>query len=186
MFFLSAETHDFFVLAFLLTRHRACLTIVHSMNNNEQKTNLTEYHTLRLRQLINEIHDCCKERVVMEAKKFNLAPSEVKCLMLFERHRYLTALEIADLLEVAKSRATVIVDGLEKKSLIKRGADPSDARVKLITLTPDGQRQVRSIEAFVLSLHERLLEQIDPAQRATVITALETLRSSMEAVKTGL
>ena len=66
---------------------------------------------------------------------------------------------------------------------VQRSADPNDARVKLISLTPKGQRKVREIEEFMFDLHQQLLSQIDPSQRANVITALETLRTSMEAVK---
>jgi DNA-binding MarR family transcriptional regulator len=66
---------------------------------------------------------------------------------------------------------------------VQRSADPNDARVKLISLTPAGQRKVREIEEFMFDLHQQLLGQIDPDQRASVIAALETLRSSMEAVK---
>jgi hypothetical protein len=45
---------------------------------------------------------------------------------------------------------------------------------------------VREIEEFMFQLHQQLLGQIDPAQRTNVITALETLKSSMEAVKAQL
>jgi len=93
---------------------------------------------------------------------------------------------IAGLLEVAKSRATVIIENLVKKGLVQRSQDPNDARVKLISLTPFGQRKVREIEEFMFTLHQQLLDHIDPIQRTGVITALETLRSSMEAVKSHL
>jgi len=106
--------------------------------------------------------------------------------MLFEGHKYLTGIQIAGLLEVAKSRATVIIENLEKKGLVQRSQDPNDARVKLINLTPAGQHKVREIEEFLFSLHQQLLGQIDPGQRSAVIHALETLRSSMEAVKARL
>ena len=69
---------------------------------------------------------------------------------------------------------------------MQRSQDPNDARVKLINLTPRGQRKVREIEEFLFSLHQQLLDQIDPGQRPAVINALETLRSSMEAVKAQL
>jgi hypothetical protein len=45
---------------------------------------------------------------------------------------------------------------------------------------------VREIEEFMFELHQQLLGQIDPAQRNGVINALETLRSSMEALKAQL
>jgi DNA-binding MarR family transcriptional regulator len=155
------------------------------MNNLSAATDirLIEYQANKLQELIGEVHSCCKDRFAREARVFKLPQAELKCLMLFEGHKYLTGVEIAGLLEVAKSRATVIIDNLETRGLVQRSADPNDARVKLISLTPAGQRKVREIEEFMFDLHQQLLGQIDPDQRAGVIAALETLRSSMEAVK---
>ena len=145
-----------------------------------------EYQANKLQELISEVHNCCKDRFSHEAKAFNMPQAELKCLMLFEGHKYLTGIEVAGMLEVAKSRAAVIIENLEKKGLVQRSPDPNDARVKLINLTPKGQRKVREIEDFMFDLHQQLLRQITPTQRTSVITALETLRSSMEAVKAQL
>ena len=147
---------------------------------------ILEYQANKLQELIGELHNCCKERYTNEAKAFKVPQAELRCLMLFEGHKYLTGIQIAGLLEVAKSRATVIIENLAKKGHVQRSADPNDARVKLINLTPAGQRKVREIEEFMFTLHQQLLGQIDPTQRTGVINALETLRSSMEAVKTQL
>ncbi|KPK37005.1 MAG: hypothetical protein AMK70_00240 [Nitrospira bacterium SG8_35_1] len=158
------------------------------MNNVNRATDLRviEYQANKLQELISELHNCCKERYTKEAKAFRMPQAELRCLMLFEGHKYLTGIQIAGLLEVAKSRATVIIENLEKKRLVQRSQAPNDARVKLISLTPTGQRKVREIEEFMFSLHQQLLDHIDPAQRTGVINALETLRSSMEAVKAQL
>jgi len=147
---------------------------------------ILEYQANKLQELIGELHNCCKERYTNEAKAFKVPQAELRCLMLFEGHKYLTGIQIAGLLEVAKSRATVIIENLAKKGLVQRSADPNDARVKLINLTPAGQRKVREIEEFMFTLHQQLLDHIDPVQRTGVISALETLRSSMEAVKAQL
>ena len=154
--------------------------------NTTNDVRVLEYQANKLQELISELHNCCKERYSHEAKAFKMPQAELRCLMLFEGHKYLTGIEIAGLLEVAKSRATVIIENLDRKGLVQRSRDPNDARVKLISLTPAGQRKVREIEEFMFSLHQQLLGQIDPAQRTGVINALETLRSSMEAVKTHL
>lgn len=155
------------------------------MNQKENKTDerLVEYQTNKLHELISEVHGCCKERVFLEAKMFGLPPAVLKCLMIFDGQRYITGMEVAGKLEVAKSRATVIIDGLERKGMIQRVADPNDARVKLISLTQAGHNKVREIEDFVFHLHHQLLEHIEPSQRANVIAALEVLRSSMKEVK---
>jgi DNA-binding MarR family transcriptional regulator len=151
--------------------------------NNTNDVRVLEYQANKLQELIGELHNCCKERYTKEAKAFNMPQAELRCLMLFEGHKYLTGIEIAGLLEVAKSRATVITENLEKKGFVQRSPDPNDARVKLISLTPAGQKKVREIEEFMFSLHQQLLGNIDPTQRPAVISALETLRSSMEAIK---
>jgi DNA-binding MarR family transcriptional regulator len=155
-------------------------------NKNPNEERVLEYQANKLQELIGELHNCCKERYTSEAKAFNMPQAELRCLMLFEGHKYLTGIQIAGLLEVAKSRATVIIENLEKKGLVQRTPDPNDARVKLINLTPTGQRKVRKIEEFMFTLHQQLLDQIDPTQRPGVINALETLRSSMEAVRAKL
>ena len=162
--------------------------MVHSMNDMHGTIDdrVLEYQANKLQELIGEVHNCCKDRFAHEAKAFKMPQAELKCLMLFEGHKYLTGIEIAGMLEVAKSRAAVIIESLEKKGLVQRSPDPNDARVKLINLTPKGQRKVREIEEFMFDLHQQLLRQIAPTQRANVITALETLRSSMEAVKAQL
>jgi len=154
--------------------------------NTANDIRILEYQANKLQELIGELHNCCKERYSHEAKAFKLPQAELRCLMLFEGHKYLTGIQIAGLLEVAKSRATVIIENLNKKGLVQRSQDPNDARVKLISLTPAGQRKVREIEEFMFSLHQQLLGQIDPGQRTGVITALETLRSSMETIKAQL
>ncbi len=151
--------------------------------NTTNDIRVLEYQANKLQELIGELHNCCKERYTHEAKAFKMPQAELRCLMLFEGHKYLTGIQIAGLLEVAKSRATVIIENLEQKGLVQRSQDPNDARVKLINLTPAGQHKVRVIEEFLFSLHQQLLSQIDPGQRTGVITALETLRSSMEAIK---
>ena len=154
--------------------------------NTTNDVRVLEYQANKLQELIGELHNCCKERYATEAKAFKVPQAELRCLMLFEGHKYLTGIQISGLLDVAKSRATVIIENLEKKGLVQRSPDPNDARVKLINLTPAGQRKVREIEEFLFTLHQQLLGQIDPGQRTVVITALETLRSSMEAVKAQL
>jgi len=144
---------------------------------------LAEYQANTLQVLIADIHDCCKDRLMMEAKRFHLPQAELKCMLMFIDHKYLTAVELAIKLEIAKSRASVILEGLEKKKLIQRTEDPNDARVKLISLTTDGMKKVQEIEAFVFKLHYKLLDKIDPSQRDGVISSLEILRSSMKTMK---
>ena len=135
---------------------------------------------------MREILQCCQERMLFESRKFGLPQAELKCLMLFGTERYLTVKGIAQKMEVAKSRVTKIMDGLAQKGLIRSTEDPNDGRVKLLSLTPAGQRKLKEIDAFLKEIHQKILDQLESEQRKTVLSSLELLRSSMEAVKAEL
>ena len=144
---------------------------------------LLGYQSQRLQDLIEEILQCCKERTSHLSKKFDIPEAVLRCLMLFGEERYLTAKGISQKLDVAKSRVTKILNGLIQKKLLESIDDPKDARIKLIGLTPQGQRRSKELSAIMTDLHQRLLLELEPEQRKMVISCLEVLRSSMEAVK---
>jgi DNA-binding MarR family transcriptional regulator len=158
------------------------------MNYSHAKTpdNLLTYQSRRLQDLIHEILQCCQERMLFESHKFGLPQAELKCLMLFDMERYLTVKNIAQKMEVAKSRVTKIMDGLTKKRLIQTTEDPNDGRVKLLSLTPAGQKKLKEIDTFTRQIHQKILYHMDLEQRKAILSSLELLRSSMEAVKAQL
>ena len=147
---------------------------------------LLGYQGQRLQELIEEVVHCCKERTVFLSKKFDIPEAELRCLMLFGEERYLTSKGISQKLDVAKSRVTKIINGLIQKRLVESIDDPKDARIKLIALTQKGQRKSKELSAIITDLHQKLLLEFEPEQRKMVISCLEVLRSSMEAVKNQL
>ncbi len=161
---------------------------VHTMNDSGAQINeeLLNYQTLRLQELITQMVQCCDDRKLHESDKFGLPYSELKCLMMFNGQRYWTVKEMALKLDVAKSRITKIVDGLVEKGLVERVDDPKDARVTLISLTPNGLKASKEIDAFHKELHRNILLHMEANERKSVLSHLEILRSAMEAVKVGL
>lgn len=162
--------------------------LVNAMNNFYVKPtdDLLAYQSRRLRDLIHEILQCCQERMLFESHKFGLPQAELKCLLFFDLERYLTLKGIAQKMDVAKSRVTKIVEGLRRKSLVQSTGDPNDGRVKLISLTPIGQKKLKEIDIFVREIHQKILYQLESEQRRAILSSLELLRSSMEAVKAQL
>ena len=158
------------------------------MNDIGSKINeeLLGYQTHRLQILISEMLQCCEDRKIYESQKIGLPYAEVKCLMLFEGERYLTVKGMAQRLDVAKSRVTKITNGLIEKGLAERIDDPNDARVKLISLTSVGEKKSSEINTFHKNIHREILLQLNVEERKQVLTHVELLRSSMEAVKEQL
>lgn len=162
--------------------------IVHAMNDKALRVNeeLLTYQTHRLQNLILEMVECCEERKVYEAERFRIPYAELRCLGLFNGERYLTVKGMAERLDVAKSRVTKIVNGLQQKGLIEVVEDPKDSRVKLFSLTGAGRRKFEEVRTFQEQIHRDLLMQLGAEERKHVLSYLEVLRSAMEAVRERL
>ena len=146
-------------------------------------TEVSEYQLDKFQELIGKLFQCCQERMQYQCDRFQLPDAEFRCLILFGEERYLTAKSIAHKMNVVKSRLSKIIDGLKKKNLIQHIADPEDSRVKLLSLTPVGQKKLNEIRMFMEEVHSQVLSQIAPDQRQAMLTNLDILKASMEAVK---
>ena len=144
---------------------------------------VSEYQLEKFQVLIAKLFQCCQERMQYQCDRFQLPDAEFRCLVLFGDERYLTAKSIAHKMNVVKSRVSKIIDGLIKKKLIQRISDPEDSRVKLLSLIPEGQKKVNEINGFMGDIYGQVLAQMAPDQRATMLTNLDMLKASMEAVK---
>ena len=67
--------------------------------------------------------------------------------------------------------------------MVQRIKDPEDSRVSLLSLTPEGHEKINQINEFLKDVHQQALLQIAPDQRKAVLTNLDILKASMEAVK---
>ena len=154
---------------------------------NKYKSNefakVSENQLQQFQNLIAKLFQCCQERMQYQCERFAMPDAELRCLLLFDAERYLTAKGIAHRMNVVKSRVTRIVDGLLKKNLINRRKDPEDSRVTLLSLTPDGRKKLNDVNEFLEYVHFEALAQMEPEERKTMLTNLEILKASMEAVK---
>jgi DNA-binding MarR family transcriptional regulator len=159
--------------------------MVHIMNNNKTQAtpNISERQVEKFHETITKLFQCCQQRTQFQSEKFDLPDAELRCLMLFSNERYLTAKSIAYKMNVVKSRITKIIDGLEEKQLVKRMKDPADSRVTLISLTQAGHNKLIQIKAFQDFVYREVLGSMAPEQRKAMITNLELLKVSMEALK---
>ena len=155
------------------------------MNDFEANSNtdVSDYQLEQFQDLITKLFQCCQDRMQYQCDRFQLPDAELRCLSLFGEERYLTAKGIAFKMNVVKSRVSKIIDGLIKKKLIHSIKDPEDSRVSLLSLTPSGQKKLNEINIFLKGIHGRVLSQMAPDQRQAMLTNLDILKASMEAVK---
>lgn len=159
--------------------------MVHTMNFDtpDSKTDVSGYQVQQLEELISRLFQCCQERMQYQSERFGLPDAELRCLMLFERERYLTPKSIAHKLNVVKSRVTSIVNKLLSKKYLQRIQDPEDSRVTLLSATPKGGRKIGDIRDFQNYVYNQVLYQMAPEQRAAMMTNLNLLKASMESLK---
>jgi DNA-binding MarR family transcriptional regulator len=69
-----------------------------------------------------------------------LTPNDARALMALDRSKGKTMRKLADEWLCDASNATFIVDRLEERALVERRSVPTDRRVKLVVLTPLGER----------------------------------------------
>ncbi len=153
----------------------------HIIVNNPSE--ISKYQIQQFQTLVTKLFQCCQERVQYQCERFELPDAELRCLMLFDEERYLTSKGIAYKMNVVKSRVTKIINGLVKKKFVQRVPDPEDSRITLLSLTPEGQRKLNDIKSFYDYVNYQVLMQMEPEQRKTMLTNLDLLKASMEAVK---
>ena len=145
--------------------------------------NVSEHQLQQFQGLMTRLFQCCQERMQYQSERFEIPDAELRCLLLFQDERYLTSKGIAHKMRVVKSRVSKIINNLIKKQLIQKIKDPEDSRINLFSLTPLGQSKLEEINLFLRSIHHETLQQMAPEQRTTMLTNLDLLRASLEAVK---
>ena len=90
-------------------------------------------------------------------------------------HPVRTQAALAQAINADKSRIIGVLDDLQQRGLIRRQADAADRRVHLLSLTADGDRLRRSVEAAIRRAEEEVLAVLPPADREVFLRSLKAL-----------
>jgi DNA-binding MarR family transcriptional regulator len=82
-----------------------------------------------------------------------LTPQRYDLLLMIRSAGELRVTELCDLLDLQQSAVTELVNRAEAAGLIERRPSPDDGRVRLVRLTPEGER--RLMRAFVALRDDR-------------------------------
>src|SRR4051794_13685007 len=84
-----------------------------------------------------------------------------------------TVSELAGRLGISKQGAAQIVDDMERRGLVVRRPDPDDRRARLVSLTEEGDRALRTARDFHRAFERRLLAELGPAPVEGLVATLE-------------
>ena len=86
-----------------------------------------------------------------------------------------TQAALAQAINADKSRIIGVLDDLQQRGLIQRQPDTADRRVHLLSLTPEGDRLRRSVEAAIRDSEKGVLATLPPANREAFLRSLKAL-----------
>ncbi len=75
-----------------------------------------------------------------------------------------------------------VIDRLQARGLMQRGASPDDRRVRRLTLTDAGQALLAAVVPAMLRTQQRILEPLPPAERDEFVRMLRVLVTANNAL----
>lgn len=110
-----------------------------------------------------------------ETQEHGVTPVQYGALATIERQPGLDQRTLARLIGYDTSTIGSVIDRLEARQLVQRNASPSDRRVRLLTLTPEGEAVVRAMAPGMLRAQSRILAPLPPEQQTQFMAMLNTL-----------
>jgi DNA-binding MarR family transcriptional regulator len=108
-------------------------------------------------------------------EQLDMSLPQFRLLLVLHELGRATSTQCAQALNVVGSSVTRLADRLHASGHLLRGADPANRSVVTLELTEQGRRVVRQITARRRRELARVLDRLDPQQRAACAAALRSL-----------
>ena len=115
-----------------------------------------------------------------EITSFGISVSQCYVLETLHFQGELTMKKLAGQMHLTISTITRLVDQLEGKKLVRRKQHPKDSRVRIIKLTPRGEKVFLKSWANVFESEKRIFENIKPEHRKVLLSLLKDLNVSVD------
>ncbi|RUT35044.1 MarR family transcriptional regulator [Arsenicitalea aurantiaca] len=102
-------------------------------------------------------------------------------MSLVERETCQSQIAIAERLGLDKTTLTYLLDGLEKRGLIRRSTDPMDRRSRHINLTAEGTDALAQLSKAVGAVEHEILSRLSRSEADQFYTALVKVAGLAEA-----
>ncbi len=125
--------------------------------------------------LFKQIHDALEKRINNEMRTRELTFAQVRVLhVLYEKEDKTHSLkELERILGVAQSTCAGIVSRLVQKNMVECFTDPDDKRVKIVRITPEGERCCAASQSNLDQTERTILNGISEEDKALLYTLLQ-------------
>ncbi len=128
-----------------------------------------------LRMVSNVVRHRGREILV----NFDITPPQFTALQVLMRHGRLTMGELGDLMYLASSTLTDLVDRMEKNRYVERERDEKDRRVIRLRVTRAGEEVYNAVMAKRREYLSGVLERMSPAEIMRLDEALQQIYNIM-------
>lgn len=115
-------------------------------------------------------------RTFLEA---GVSAQQAAALIFLDRFGPQTQIELGDRMELSKAAIAALLSRMEAAGLVDRTRDLTDARARIVTITPKAQDALQRIEHLTADLGRRLREGLSSEQRRQVATALNQMSNNL-------
>ena len=112
--------------------------------------------------------------------RLGVSMAQLHIMYTLQRTSEMTMSHLADWLNVSLSNATGLIDRLEERGYISRDRVPTDRRVVMVRVTPDGERMLGEVDALSDDLLRSVLDRLPPSQLRGVGHAIAALREAVD------
>lgn len=113
------------------------------------------------------------------SRQLPLAPHQHRALRIIA-HQPIRPAQLADALSVTPRAITDVADALVEQGLISVGADPTDRRAKLLTISPRGAEYLESTRAARAQIASELFGTLSPDEREQLGALLQRVLAAAE------
>lgn len=139
----------------------------------------------RLGFLIHDVSRLRRAAYDQMMRPLNITRARWWVLAHLARNDGLMQSELAAVLDVGKASLGSVIDQLEADGWLQRQNDPSDRRAKRIYLSPATQPLIRQMTASEEAFNRRVLADLDPDERATLLRLLGKIKTALVDVPAG-
>jgi DNA-binding MarR family transcriptional regulator len=118
-----------------------------------------------------------------ESHALGVTGGQVSLLFQIHKHRGIGVRDLAALERISPAAMSGYVDRLERAGLVRRTPDPVDRRRHGLSVTPEGERVLRSVKSRRTAWLASRLERLSPDELEAVDNAVEPLLSLVEEVE---
>ena len=132
---------------------------------------------------------CCahlaRERMDARMSRFGMTPAQTHVLLhLHQSGGQLPQRELLDSLKVKPSTVNGILDRMEEKGLVERTVSGTDARQRLVALTPAGQEREKQVKQTFLEAEALIAQGLTAEETDTLRSLLERVIHNLEEDRT--